>query len=1257
MPSHPVSVSAILGAVCLLAFSCGSVLAVETEAEALARIAQKITGPTALGQPAAAVDGIWVDGLAMEDWKELGAWRLEGQGAGPYPQDVAAIMDGDAPAIAFTWRKTNGHASVYSPAIDCRPIRHPAKIKLRLRNLGQYPKTFIWLADESGNHWLAVTELTPDWKEYVFTPEQFSFFQGPTPGGLTDFSRVSAVRIGLDPRLNNALFPSSIGIGSIQFYGKSEPFDAAAVFAALKVKALPQPWAAGKTAAVIYEDGLYRKAADSINVFSTVKILVGLGFQVEILGAPAAADPGTLNFGKVDVLVLPSAVFPEAAAENILAYVRSGGSVVCLGGQAPLSRPLAKSASGHWREKAAPGCPMGASVAGAELARALLHEIDAPSLTSPLTLTPAGRRLFGALPLPAAPPLLVRSLTNSALGRIAPLECEITDLAACVYRAKNWIQQEDVFDAAPIFVAESRDFGYSGAKVAFCGLPNVPGTTTDPEAPAYATLLSGLVRSVMRDGTGVYVAAARPVTTTDDGQTLRIKLVNASRVTSSDGSLAFEVRDAAGAVVPLSGLPGRQTVPARQSVMAEFRVPKVLLKPGLYTVSAPGAASAQFVVQGIEKVALSKRNYQHYPYMISSPLSGALKEYGPRLFEVMDGVGANSITLTIPMLAEQRADGEIVDLDAVERQLTEADVAGKGVVFDGWTMKSFPYFDPPIGPAGGTDFGFSIYSERSIAMFTAALKRMAGRARGHQSLMGYFPLLITGCQVQFDFSEVGKNAFRTHVRDGLKLSLAAASKRYGEKLKTWEDLVPPRPDPKTQWNTNPKWKDYIDFSTQAAIALRTRCIDAIRSVDPDAQIFLRANYLEGGIDFLVASRYRGVYAHMECCETTSDTEGYFAGAARAWNVPISCENGWCKCQGPAFKMAMADILLGGYTDYHFSWAGPFFMIPSTADHLRMILGAATIRGGIYPEPRLGILIPDTSVFASKELNFFGTRSLPQIEYQFERLGIPYQSVSSYLLPMDRRLKVLMDDGQNIVLPLANMERILRWVREEGGVFIFYPHTGMLSSSGELNAPGRSAFLRLALPGREITVSDEGTCTLVTGGDSATFAAYRNAVLPGAKIVLTDAANRPAVQELAYGKGKLVMLSFVPSDWGKQWDTVTTPLNSTAGLAVMDALLTGYGLAKPVAVSPAVSMACYEKDGAMYVVLYAKDPRVVGSMFTESVYKGIGTLQKDLDLTLTPAFPFVKATDAITGETLATGAGPFKAKLPGGAWRLIRLERN
>ncbi|MFA5204613.1 MAG: hypothetical protein WC708_09455 [Lentisphaeria bacterium] len=1255
MPSH--SFSSCLGAACLLAFFSVTVSAVETEAEALARIARQIAGQTVAGQPVAAVDGVWVDGLAAEDWQELGAWRLEGQGAGPYPQDVAAITDGAAPAIAFTWRKTNGHASVYTPAIDCRPLRHPAKIKLRLRNLGQYPKTFIWLADESGNHWQAVTGLTPDWKEYVFTPDQFGFFQGPTPGKLADFSRVSAVRIGLDPRLNNSLFPASIGIGSIQFYGKPEPFDAAAVFAALKVKATPQQWAAGRHAAVIYEDGLYRKAADSLRVLSSIKILVGLGFRVEILGASAAADPRALNFSAVDVLVLPAAVFPEAAAENILAYVRSGGSVVCLGGQAPLSRPLTKSASGRWREKPAQGCPMGASVAGAELARALLHEIDASSLTSAMTLTPAGRQLFGALPLPAAPTLLVRSLTNSALGRIAPLECEITDLVACVYKAKNWIQQEDVFDAAPVFVAESRDWDYSGAKVAFCGLPDIKGTATDPAEPAYATLLSGLVKAVMRDGTSVYVAAARPVTTTNGRQLIRIKLVNASHVPSSEGSLNFEIRNATGAVVPSSGLFGRWTVPARTSFMAEFGVPKEMLKPGLYTVSAPGAASAQFVVQGVEHVALSKRNYQHYPYMISSPLSFALKEYGPRLFEVMDGVGANCITLTIPMLAEQRADGEIIDLDAVERQLAAADAAGKGVVFDGWTMKSFPYFDPPIGSAGTVDFGFSIYSERSISMFTAALKRMAGRAKEHQSLMGYFPLLITGCEVQFDFSEVGKNAFRTHVRDGLKLSLAAASRRYGEKLKTWDDLVPPRPDPQAQWNTTPKWKDYIDFSTQAAIALRTRCIDAIRSVDPDAQIFLRANYLEGGVVFQVASRYRGVYAHMECCETTSDTEGYFAGAGRAWNVPISCENGWCKCQGPAFKMAMGDILLGGYTDYHFSWAGPFFMLPSTADHLRMIWGAAIIRGGVYPEPRFGILLPDTSVFASKELNFFGTRSLPQIEYQVERLGIPYQSVSSYLLPMDRRLKVLMDDGQNMVLPLANMDRILQWVREEGGVFIFYPHTGMLSSAGELNAPGRSAFLRRALPGQEIAVSDEGTCTIVSGGESATFAAHRNAVLPGAKIVLEDAAHRPAVQELAYGRGKLVMLSFVPSDWGKQWDAVTTPLNSTAGLALMDTLLTGYGLTRPVAVSPAVSTAYYEKDGALYVVLYAKDPRVVGAMFSESVYKGIGKLQKDLTLTLAPAFPFARAVDAITGETFATGAGPFKVKLPGGEWRIIRLDKR
>ncbi len=595
--------------------------------------------------------------------------------------------------------------------------------------------------------------------------------------------------------------------------------------------------------------------------------------------------------------------------------------------------------------------------------------------------------------------------------------------------------------------------------------------------------------------------------------------------------------------------------------------------------------------------ALTRANYLDYPGAVFLPIrfGGGIPE-DPNFQDDMRCAGFAAILIGIPWLEKPAGPtGAVIDWRVTDRAVTAAAKHGARAVFDPYNFN--------WGRFRGWTGVQSIHNPLFRDRFARAMQELAGRYARNPTVVALYATPWTGTYgFRVDRSAQGRAAWRRFARTTLDLSLAQAGQRYGAPLKTWNDLPLPAPNQAEPFNIGTLRADYLRFHNNAYDRFMRQVIHAIRRETPDMPILLRGPYFEVSINMRLAAAFRNVAPHCECVETTVDVEGYFRSLGLRFGVPISAENGWPKSRGGPLRMALADYLLGGYADFQYSFDGPSWARPSVLDFRAAARAARVLRGAgaRYPRADLALLIPDTTLWASRPPNFFSMEGKPHIEFFMERLGFPFEGVSAQYPRLDG-LRILIDDGGNRVLTAACRDALAAWVRA-GGTLVVFPHTGEYTLEG--GGPTLATALGLVF-------------TVQPGRVRETF---------------------------RVGKGRVVLLPAVPG--GKD----------RAGIDRFEKLLVRLGAARPVEIQPRVNNACFEAGDKTYVVLYNKSRKYVGAFFRESTLPAVERALPDLVLTLRPHFRIRGAMDVGSGTRLEVRNGEVRVALPATRWKVIELAR-
>jgi hypothetical protein len=584
---------------------------------------------------------------------------------------------------------------------------------------------------------------------------------------------------------------------------------------------------------------------------------------------------------------------------------------------------------------------------------------------------------------------------------------------------------------------------------------------------------------------------------------------------------------------------------------------------------------------------LTRANFLHYPGPVLAPLNigGFDLAEGTTVGADLNLIGFNAIHIEVPWLEQMDASGAVIDFAKADAYMRFARDQRKRVVWDPYDFNwgRFQWTGPQ-----------TVANPQFRARFTAGMKALVARYQQDPTLVAVMATPHTGTSgFAVDKSEPGRLAWQTYVRESLKLSLAEAGKRYGKPLRGWDELPLPEHRSGAPYNLGPLWADYLDFFSSQFHNFMRQVITAVRSEIPDLPVLMRGPYLEVGLGMRVAAEFKDVALHCECVETTPDVEGYYRSLALSFGVPITGENGWPKSRGGPMRMALADWLLGGYRAGLYSFAGPTFARPSMLDFHQYELAAREIGRAAYPVSDLALLVPDTTLYASEPPNFFSMEKLAHLEFAFERFGFPFRAVSSQFLDL-KGVRILVDDGSNLVLTPAARRQLAQWVRD-GGTLVAFPQTGAFDLAG----------------GSDTLARDLG---------------------------LSFAARREAIP---VGKGRVVVLPNVPV--------------SDSDLGRLEKLLAQLGARRDVQITPQVNNACFVNgDGRRFLVLFAKSSNHVGAFFRESRLAEVEAALPDLNLQVRPAFPFRRARNVVTGQAYAIKDGAFAVPLPKTTWVAIEL---
>ncbi|MBQ8754914.1 MAG: beta-galactosidase [Lentisphaeria bacterium] len=467
---------------------------------------------------------------------------------------------------------------------------------------------------------------------------------------------------------------------------------------------------------------------------------------------------------------------------------------------------------------------------------------------------------------------------------------------------------------------------------------------------------------------------------------------------------------------------------------------------------------------------LTRENFFNYPGMVAGPLCFRGYDYldDPIFDEDMRNAGFQFAMYCIPWLYEEK-DGEVVDWERLEEIVSKMRAKGLKVMLDpypfNFNAKSFKWLI-------GKDLAYSPAVE---PVWLNAIAKVARRYKDDPTVVAMWcsPFTHTGDFIVGKTPEM-RRLWADYLKNVKKYSLAEINKRYGLALKSFDELPFPQEDKSKPYNIGPEWSDYLDFHIYTYQEFLRKSIRAIRKEVPEMPLAIRCAYMDPAPAMAAAAEFPNVSAHIECIETSVDTEGYFRSLALNFNIPVTAENGWPKASPAAMKAAFADLMLGNYPVFLYSFGGPRWLRRNYPEFRRYAVIRQEMAQAKYVKPEVGLVLPDTTLYGGRPANFFAVEKLPALVLTMERSGVAFAGVSS-CLPELKGMDVLLDAGNNRIYTRKSLEKFKRFV-STGGTFITFVTSGKYAFDGgkdffaTLNIPRRSGVFKIG-KGKVVVLDD------------------------------------------------------------------------------------------------------------------------------------------------------------------------------------------
>ena len=483
----------------------------------------------------------------------------------------------------------------------------------------------------------------------------------------------------------------------------------------------------------------------------------------------------------------------------------------------------------------------------------------------------------------------------------------------------------------------------------------------------------------------------------------------------------------AGAKVIYVGLPEEmRTAELLKSLLEQFK------KPRRQKIAYIGARE------------LTRENFFNYPGMVAGPLCFRGYNYldDPIFDEDMRNAGFQFAMYCIPWLYEEK-DGEVVNWKQLDEIVNKMAAKGMKVMLDPYPFnfnpKSFKWLfgkDLPYNPAVEARW----------------LKAMGDIARRYKNNPTVAAMWCSPYTHTADF-KVGstpemRKYWAEYLKNVKKYSIDDINKRYRLAIKSYDELMFPKEDKSKPYNIGPEWEDYLAFHAYACQEFLRKTIRTIRKEVPEMPLAIRGTHMDPALQMAVAAEFRNVSVHIECIETSVDTEGYFRSLALNYNVPVTAENGWPKAAPAAIKSAFGNLMLGNYPVFLYSFGGPRWLRQNYPEFRRYAVIRQEMSDAAYVKPEVGLVLPDTTLYGGRPATFFAVEKLPALVLTMERSGVPFFSISSYLPKLDG-LKLLLDAGHNRIYTRRSLEVFKRFVKN-GGTYITFVTSGKYAFDGGMD---------------------------------------------------------------------------------------------------------------------------------------------------------------------------------------------------------------
>ena len=277
----------------------------------------------------------------IDDFEGPPAWKHHPDGGVRLAvrRDAEHVRHGRA-ALRLTYRDARPHWSNLQRAVTVPPEATAIAVSVRVHSAKSSAAMHFWLFEPDGDGWVApvmprgqtLASLGPGWHEIAVPVARFRF--QPRGNGRRKFLSANKMLLGcnfadLDATLDH-----------LRFITRKEPG-----MAALPRTADLRVERGEKGSVAILADDL-PATAGAADPRKLAALAREMRYGVTLLKAGDAADPKVLTRKDFDVLVVPCApAYPHAGRDALLAFLKSGGSLVSIGGYA-FDHLLLKAAGG-----------------------------------------------------------------------------------------------------------------------------------------------------------------------------------------------------------------------------------------------------------------------------------------------------------------------------------------------------------------------------------------------------------------------------------------------------------------------------------------------------------------------------------------------------------------------------------------------------------------------------------------------------------------------------------------------------------------------------------------------------------------------------------------------------------------------------------------------------------------------------------------------------------------------------------------------